>query len=189
MTSEGGCAMVIARADIARATRKTPVYVLGSGADHFGPSYHFPPSYDLRGRRGDVSNGRVGARAADNAFAQAGLDRADVDVLELYDPFSFEIIRQLEAFGFCAAGEGGAFVEDGNIDFDGPFPLNTDGGLLSFSHAGENTQTLQRVIRGVQQVRGEAGPLQVPDAQVALCSNGGAGALFSTVLLLGNRPS
>jgi hypothetical protein len=58
---------------------------------------------------------------------------------------------------------------------------------MSFSHAGANPQMLQRVIRGVQQVRGDAGPLQVPGAHVALCSNGGAGALFTTVIIVGDE--
>jgi acetyl-CoA acetyltransferase len=187
MTSEGGCALVVAGPDVASSTAARPVYVLGGGSDHFGPAYQFPPSWDLAGRRGDEVNGRVGARAAGNAFRSAGLDRDDVDVLELYDPFSFEVIRQLEAFGFCPPGEGGPFVEDGNIELAGRFPVCTDGGLMSFSHAGSNPQMLQRVIRGVQQIRGEAGPLQVPDVHVALCSGGGAGALFNTVLLLGDQ--
>jgi len=108
--------------------------------------------------------------------------------LELYDPFSFEVIRQLEAFRFCPEGDGGPFVEDGHIAIAGSHPVTTDGGTMSFSHAGTNPQMMQRAIRGVQQIRGAAGPLQVPDTHVALCSNGGAGALFTTVLLLGDEP-
>jgi acetyl-CoA acetyltransferase len=189
MTSEGGCAIVVASADRIPDTTGTPIYLLGAGADHFGPSYRYPPSWDLTGRRGDRENGRVGGRAADRAFRRAGIDRADVDVLELYDPFSFEIIRQLEAFGFCPPGEGGPFVEDGHIDIDGSHPVTTDGGTMSFSHAGASPQMLQRVIRGVQQLRGHAGPLQVPGAEIALCSGGGAGALFNTVAILGKAPA
>ena len=110
-------------------------------------------------------------------------------MLELYDPFSFEIIRQLEAFRFCGEGEGGLFVDDGHIQIDGSHPITTDGGLMSFSHAGASPQMMQRVIRSVQQLRGDAGPLQVQGAHVALCSNSGAGALFTTVILLGDdRP-
>ena len=77
--------------------------------------------------------------------------------------------------------------EDGHIAITGSHPVTTDGGTMSFSHAGTNPQMMQRAIRGVQQIRGEAGPLQVPDAQVALCSGGGAGALFNAVLLLGDH--
>lgn len=186
-TSEGGCALVLA--NLAKVDpRNRAVYILGSGADFHGPSYQHPPAWDLVGRRGDHVNGVVGRRAADRAFAHAGLRRDDVDVLELYDPFSFEIIRQLEAFGFCPPGEGGPFVTDGHIAIGGSHPITTDGGTMSFSHAGANPQMMQRAVRAVQQLRGEAGELQVPDARIALCSNGGAGAMFTTVLLLGDEP-
>jgi len=167
---------------------RPPVYVLGSGFDFYGPSYQHPPAWDLTGRSGTDPNGVVGRRAADLAFAHAGVGRDDVDVLELYDPFSFEIIRQLEAFRFCQDGEGGPFVADGHIAIDGSHPVTTDGGTMSFSHAGTNPQMMQRAIRAVQQIRGDAGPLQVPDAHIALCSNGGAGAMFTTVALLGDQP-
>ncbi|MFT5202780.1 MAG: acetyl-CoA acetyltransferase, partial [Candidatus Aldehydirespiratoraceae bacterium] len=109
------------------------------------------------------------------------------DVCEFYDPFSFEIIRQFEAFGFCAEGEGGEFVMNGRIGLDGEFPVTTDGGLMSFSHAGSFPQQLQRVIRAVEQVRGTCGANQIEDASVAICSNGGSGALYSQVLIVSNE--
>ncbi|CQD07706.1 acetyl-CoA acetyltransferase [Mycobacterium europaeum] len=189
-TSEGGCALVVADVEKTGGASQ-PIYVLGSGADFHGPSYQHPPAWDLAGRRdrhGGYVNGVVGRRAAERAFAHAGLRPDDVDVLELYDPFSFEIIRQLEAFGFCGEGEGGPFVADGHIAIDGSHPITTDGGTMSFSHAGSNPQMMQRAVRAVQQLRGQAGELQVPDAHIALCSNGGAGALFTTLLLLGDEP-
>lgn len=186
-TSEGGCALVVANLAAVETTVR-PAYILGSGADFHGPSYQHPPAWDLAGRRGDHVNGVVGRRAADRAFGHAGIRRDDVDVLELYDPFSFEIIRQLEAFRFCGDGEGGPFVADGHIAIGGSHPITTDGGTMSFSHAGANPQMMQRAVRAVQQLRGDAGPLQVPGARIALCSNGGAGALFTTVLLLGSEP-
>src|SRR5205085_11942199 len=112
---------------------------------------------------------------------------SDVDVAELYDPFSFEIIRQVEAYGFCGDGEGGAFVDDGHIAPDGDLPVTTDGGTMSYSHAGINVQMLQRVIRGGQQLPGSCNSTQVAGAEVALCSNGGSGALFTDVMLLGSE--
>jgi acetyl-CoA acetyltransferase len=187
MTSEGGCALVLARADIARDLAKAPVYVLGGNTDHFGPSYQHPPVFELGGnRRADLVDGWVGRRAAEDAFRMAGLGPGDVDVCELYDPFSFEIIRQLEAFGFCGEGEGGDFVMDGTIEPGGRYPITTDGGLMSFSHGGATVQLLQRVIRAVQQLRGECVTRQVDGAEVAICSGGGAGALFTDVMLLGS---
>jgi acetyl-CoA acetyltransferase len=190
MTSEGGCALVLARADIAASLAKKPIFVLGGGTDHYGPSYQHPPAWDLGGnRRPDLVAGTAGRLAAEQAFAASGLTPDDVDVCEFYDPFSFEIIRQFEAFGFCGPGEGGDFVLDGTIEVGGRFPITTDGGLMSFSHGGATVQLLQRAIRGVQQLRGECVTQQVAGAEVALCSGGGAGALFTDVLLLGaDRP-
>jgi acetyl-CoA acetyltransferase len=188
MTSEGGCALVLTSAARAADLCRTPVFLLGVGHDSFGPPYQHPPRWDLDGRRpGAIVNGEVGARAARTAMAPAGLQPSDIDVLELYDPFSFEVIRQLEAYGFCGPGEGGAFVEDGHIDPGGAHPVNTDGGLLSYSHAGSLPQHLQRVIRGVLQLQGRCETRQVEGAEVALCSNGGAGALFTTVAVLGRE--
>src|SRR5262249_47236270 len=126
-------------------------------------------------------------RAAQHMFAMAGLEPSDVDVAELYDPFSFEIIRQLEAFGFCGRGEGGAYVTSGAIEPDGELPITTDGGTLSFSHGGGSVQLLQRVIRAAQQLQGACATTQIAGAEVALASNGGAGALFNDVILLGSE--
>lgn len=188
MTSEGGCGIVLARADRVADSPNAPVWILGAASDSFGPAYQIAPVWDTPGREGSVA-GRVGERAARHAFATAGLRPHDVDVAELYDPFSFEIIRQMEVFGFCPEGEGGSFVADGQTGPQGSVPVTTDGGTMSFSHAGVNAQQLQRVIRAVGQLRGACPSGQVPGAEVALCSNGGSGALFTDVLLLGSvRP-
>ena len=185
-TSEGGCAIVLVAAERA-GEGVAPLWILGGASDSFGPAYTVAPVWDFVPRPDSDPAGLVGARAARMAFAMAGLTPADVDVAELYDPFSFEIIRQLEAFGFCQPGEGGPFVEDGNIAPGALLPVTTDGGTMSFSHPGINAQQLQRVIRAAQQLRGSCTTNQVEGAEVALCSNGGAGALFCDVLLLGRE--
>jgi acetyl-CoA acetyltransferase len=188
MTSEGGCGLVLAPADMVGDLRQPPVWILGGGSDSFGPAYQFAPVWDMPGRDGFIA-GRVGERAGSEAFRRAGIGPSDVDVAELYDPFSFEIIRQMEVFGFCGAGEGGPFVEEGHIGPGGSIPVTTDGGTMSFSHAGISAQLLQRVIRGVHQLRGQCATMQVPGAEVALCTNGGSGAIFTDVLVLGSvRP-
>lgn len=187
MTAEGGSAILVTTADRARDLAQRPVHVLGGALDQMGPSYRHPPTWDLRSRTSDVPNGYIGRRAAQASFAMAGLTPDDVDVCEFYDPFSFEIIRQYEAFGFCGEGEGGPFVADGNIAPDGAFPVTTDGGTMSFSHGGGIVQMIQRVVRGVHQLQGTCAGVQIADAAVAMCSNGGAGALFNDVVLLGTE--
>jgi acetyl-CoA acetyltransferase len=187
-TSQGGCAIVMTTADRAVDAAAKPAWLLGGGSDRCGPSYQTSPTWDRVAFHGnDDPAGYVGRRAARQAFGQAGLKPVDVDVCEFYDPFSFEIIRQFEAFGFCAEGEGGEFVMNGRIGLDGEFPVTTDGGLMSFSHAGSFPQQLQRVIRAVEQVRGTCGANQIEDASVAICSNGGSGALYSQVLIVSNE--
>jgi acetyl-CoA acetyltransferase len=190
MTSEGGTAIVLARADVAEDLPTRPVYSVGGGCDSFGPAYQHPPASDLGGRgRSPDTLGSAGRRAARSAFAMAGMTPDDIDVCEMYDPFSFEIIRQFEAFGFCAEGEGGDYVTSGVIQPGGRHPINTEGGLMSFSHGGGDVQKMQRVVRAVQQLRGECESRQVDDASNALCSAGGSGALYNDVILLSSgRP-
>ena len=187
MTSEGGCGLVLTTAARAADGATKPVWILGGAGDTYAPAYVVAPVWDLRGRDDDIPAGYVGRRAAQKCFDLAGLGPSDVDVAELYDPFSFEIIRQLEAYGFCGEGEGGAFVAEGNIAPDGSIPITTDGGTMAYSHAGINVQMLQRVIRGVQQLRGTCPSTQIAGADVALCSNGGSGAYFTDVMLLGSE--
>ncbi len=179
INSEGGAGLVLTTAERARDLDADPIWILGGATDRQGMAYVTAPVWDRYGQ--------VGQRAAHKAFAQAGLGPADVDVCEFYDPFSFEIIRQLEAFGFCKQGEGGDFVMDGRIRIDGELPVVTNGGLLSFSHAGL-AQLLQKVISAVLQLQGSCPEeLAVPDAEVAIATNGGAGALFCDVILVGRE--
>ncbi len=184
-TSEGGAAILLTSADRASSLAADAGFIHGAGVDANGAAYTQAPSFDRAGRDGEPS-GYVGRRAAKLALRQAGLDTSDVDVCEFYDPFSFEIIRQFEAFGFCGDGEGGDFVMSGAIEPGGRFPVTTDGGTMSFAHPGINAQMLQRVIRGVQQVRGSCQTMQVPGAEMAMCTNGGSGALFTDVMLIGS---
>jgi acetyl-CoA acetyltransferase len=179
IASEGGAGIVLTTAERARDLDVTPIYVLGGAPERQGMAYVAAPVWDRYGLSG--------RRAMETSFEQCGLGPSDVDVLELYDPFSFEIIRQLEAYGFCKEGEGGDFVLGGRIRIDGEYPVATNGGLMSYSHAGM-AQLLQKPIAATLQLRGEVpDALRVPDAKVALATNGGAGALFTDVMLLGTE--
>ncbi len=78
------------------------------------------------------------------------------------------LLITLEDLGFCAKGEGGAFVEDGRLELGGALPTNTDGGGLSACHPGQRGLFL--LVEAVRQLRGEAGGRQVPDAKLACVS-------------------
>jgi acetyl-CoA acetyltransferase len=187
MTAEGGCGLVLTTADRAKDLPNKPVYILGGNTDRFGEGYCHPPTFELGGKkRDDLINGYAGRRAAQQCWERTGLRPTDVDVCEFYDPFSFEVIRQFEAFGFCEEGEGGDFVMNGTIEVGGRYPVTTDGGTMSFSHTG-SAQMLQRVARSMMQLRGSCATQQVVGAEVAMCTGSGAGASSTDVLLLGSE--
>jgi acetyl-CoA acetyltransferase len=118
----------------------------------------------------------------DLLFARSGLSPGDVDVLECYDSFTITVLLLLEDLGFCANGEGGAFVESGAIGPGGRLPVNSDGGGLSALHPGMRGMFL--LVEAVRQLRGQ-GRNQVPGCEVALAR--GVGAWLSCIggVLLG----
>jgi len=102
--------------------------------------------------------------AAPGAFAMAGLEPDDVDVLSLYDPFTIAALMMIEDMGFCAKGQGGSFVEGNRLHFDGgALPFNTHGGMLSHAY----TLGASHVVELVRQLRGEAAN-QVAGAEIAV---------------------
>jgi len=179
MTSEGGAGLLLTTVERARDMDVQPVYVLGGASEQQGTAYVEAPVWAKFG-----SSGRWGV---ERAFAMAGIKPSDVDVCEFYDNFSFELIRLFEAYGFCGEGEGGDFVMDGRTRIDGELPICTDGGLMSYSHAG-SVQGLQRAIAGVLQIQGRA-VNQVPDVNIVLTENYGAAALSTHCMIMGRDPA
>ena len=110
--------------------------------------------------------------AARRAYERAGIKPADIDVAEVHDATAFCEIYQTEMLGFCPIGSGGAFVAAGETGPGGSIPINTSGGLVSKGHPVGATG-LSMVYELVVQLRGEAGPRQVPNARLALAENGG----------------
>jgi len=102
---------------------------------------------------------------------------ADVDVLMGYDSFTITALLHLEDLGFCAKGEGGPFVEDGNIGEAARLAMNTNGGGLSFTHPGMYGMFL--LVEAVRQLRGEAEARQVEGASIAVAH--GSGGMLSTM--------
>jgi acetyl-CoA acetyltransferase len=100
------------------------------------------------------------------ALARAGVHHRDIDLCMVYDSYTITVLATLEGLGFCARGEGGAFVTGGRIALGGELPVNTDGGGLSSNHPGMRGIFL--VIEATRQLRGECGPRQVKDAKLAL---------------------
>lgn len=110
--------------------------------------------------------------AAERAYKAAGIGPRDIDVAEVHDATAFCEIYQVEMMGFCAPGEGGAFVGSGETALGGSLPVNTSGGLVSKGHPIGATG-LSMCCELVTQLRGEAGERQVEGATVGLQENGG----------------
>jgi acetyl-CoA acetyltransferase len=178
LVNEGGCALVITTEERARDLPHRPIRILGGGMEFFQGNYANPPLYrDMR---------NLGKKAVARAFGRAGVTPHDIDVFSLYDPVSFEIIRQFEMLGLCSEGEGGAFIENGRMSLGGQCPTNLDGGMLAGSWTGTGQLTL-KVIEGVRQLRRTCGPRQVEDAELALVTNAGSGAQHVELVVLGRN--
>ncbi len=171
--SDGGGAVLLTTAERARDLRQPPVAVLGSagGMTHWNIS-----------QMGDYTTSAAAA-CAPEAFARAGLTPDDVDTIQFYDSFTITVLLLLEDAGFCKKGEGGAYVAEGHLRRGGRLPLNTDGGGLSSCHPGMRGIFL--LIEAVRQLRGQAGPAQVPDCEVALAIGSGGWLSCIGAVLLG----
>jgi len=166
LVTDAGGAVVITSAERARDCRKKPVWVLGTGEAHTHQTISQMP--DLT-----VCPAAISGPAA---FAMADLKPTDIDVVEVYDSFTYTALVQVEDLGFCQKGEGGPFLSGQRSAPGGDFPLNTSGGGLSYTHPG--MYGVFPIIEAVRQLRGECGERQVPGARTA-CVNGTGGQLSS----------
>lgn len=170
--NDGAAAVVMVRADRAASCAKAPVHVLG--AAHAVTHREISSMPDLTTTGAAISGPQ--------AFAQAGVKPADIDLVMLYDAFTITPILFLEDLGFCAKGEGGPFVADGAIAPGGRLAVNTNGGGLSCVHPG--MYGLFLLVECVRQLRGDAGARQVRGAQLAVAhGNGGVLSSQATVVL------
>lgn len=158
LISDHGVAFIVTSAERARDLKAQPVHISGVGLSH---QLKLSPKeqYSML----DITE------AKEQAFSMAGITMRDIDVAQLYDCWTVTVLYELEGYGFCERGEGGAYAADGKLGPDGPIPVNTQGGGLSWTHARGHTQ----ISEAVRQLRGEAGATQVKDAEVALCAGHG----------------
>jgi acetyl-CoA acetyltransferase len=178
LTSDGAAAHVVS-ARGACADQRRAIGLAGTGQGQ--SAYHMGHLV-----RGDATHGltrTVCNLAAEQAFAEAGLTPADVDVAALYDSFTITLLLQLEDAGFCDRGDAPAFVAGGGIELDGPLPVNTHGGLLSCGQPG-GAGGMLHVNEVVRQLRGEAGERQVdgPEAGFVTSASGVASNFAAAVL-------
>ena len=166
LVSDGGAAVVVSAAETGRDRPKRAVELLGIGEGHTHEHIFAAPSLVDFGCK----------ESAADALAQAGLKHKDVDCAHIYDCFTSTLLITLESMGFYGRGQAGPAALAGEFAIGGRFPVNTNGGLLSYGSSGA-AGGMFHVVEAVRQLRGECGPRQVKDAEVALAHT--LGGIFS----------
>lgn len=171
--SDGAMALVVSAAP----GPGRPVAITGAGQAH--QHQHLSALTDVLHTGADAAAGR--------AFAQAGLSRADIGYLGIYDSFTITLAMLLEETGFAPRGQAAARVRDGSFCATGTLPLNTHGGLLSFGHCGV-AGGMGHAVEAVRQMRGQAGERQLARPPRHAFVHADGGVLSSHVSLIFSEP-
>ncbi|MFH1153960.1 MAG: acetyl-CoA acetyltransferase [Pseudomonadota bacterium] len=173
--ADGSSCVIVADEDMTRALSKKPVWILGVGAA--------TNSVNLTGR--EIYSGLPAAKeAARQAYEMAGITAKQVNVAEVHDCFTIAEMMAYENLGFAEPGGGKELIRSKETYLEGSIPVNVDGGLLSKGHPiGATGGSQVRTI--VQQLRGEAGAIQVKDPEIGLIHNIGGVGLYGNVTILG----
>jgi acetyl-CoA C-acetyltransferase len=177
MPSAGAAALVVVHPDLARASGKPAAWLLGAGECVTHKTITYAPSLSETAIR----------PAADRAFAQAGVGRDRIGLASLYDCYTITVLVTLEEAGFCERGQGGRFVEEHDLRWNGDFPLNTHGGQLSFSQPGL-AGGMSHVTEAVRQVQQRGGDRQVEGLELAFVNGNGGIMSEECALVLGVEP-
>ncbi|MTI17742.1 thiolase domain-containing protein [Rhodobacteraceae bacterium RKSG542] len=179
LVTDGAAFIVIANADVADsiATKHRRVDIIASG--------HAGDSLTLASKASITSFGAAKAAAA-QAYAQAGLKPADIDLAEVHDCFTITQIINTEDLGFFEPGKGGDAVAEGLTALHGAKPINTSGGLKAKGHPIGGTG-ISQIFELVTQLRGDAGERQIRKADIGLAHNLGGTAATCVITILKGR--
>lgn len=175
LETDGAIAVITTSTERARDLKQKPVLVRACA---HGGTRDWGRAFAWMGMPDETFASSGHKSTADRLYAKAGLKPSDIDVALLYDHFTSMVVMQLEDYGFCGKGEGGAFVESGAIRLNGSLPVNPHGGQLSEAYIVGMTH----IVEGVEQLRGTA-INQVQDAQFALVTGGPASIPVSGLIL------
>ncbi|MEI6610203.1 MAG: thiolase family protein [Deltaproteobacteria bacterium] len=178
--SDGACACVLAADGVAQKIAKKPAWFTAAAVRH---------TYTWFGDSTDYGKGLVSMqRASKDAYAQAGIKNPvdEIDVAELYLPYTWAGLKWIEDIGFCGPGEAAKFVGDGNTHMGGKLPINPSGGVISTNCIGATA--LLRVAEAAIQVMGKGEKRQVPDVKNAMATGFGGCFWTDIVILSSERP-
>lgn len=171
--ADGASCIILAKGDIAKRIAKIPVWIAGLGAG----------SNTGAGRRESFTSFTCAKKAAKEAYTMAGVGPEDIDVAEVHDCFTIAEIIAYEDLGFAKLGEGPTLIDEKQTYLEGRIPVNLDGGLLCKGHpVGATGGSQIRTI--VKQLRGDAGEIQIKDAEIGLAHNIGGIGHYANVTIL-----
>ena len=172
LDTDGACAAIVVSAERARRLKGAPAYISGA-SQGTGSRAEMMTSY----QRASLARLEESEAAAREVYRIAGMQPKDIDVAEIYDPFTPMVLMQLEAYGFAKPGEAARLFHDGSLELGGRMPMNTHGG-----HLGEGyLHGFGHIVEGVRQIRGTA-VNQVPDVKTCLVTSG-VGVPTSAIIL------
>jgi acetyl-CoA acetyltransferase len=173
LETDGACALVVTSAD--RASRLVERPVLIHAAVRGGG-----PGCSAMDKAGADPTRIFSHQVGPMIFAAAGMTQDDIDMLQLYDGYSYLLLRQLEDFGFCGPGGVREIIHSGRLGRMGDLPTNLNGGLLSEGYV----HGLNNVVEAVEQLQGKAGERQAPNLTTALCTGFGGSYGSAAILTL-----
>lgn len=171
LINDGGVALIIAEAELAKKLSPRPVYIEGVGRYDLNAG-----ATSLEPRLTEFYRPAQQAAAA-QVFDMAGVGPKDIDVFQVYDSFSVHVPLALEGYGYCPVGDAGKFMREQGIGLGGKLPTNTSGGHLSESYM----QGWNHQIECVRQLRGECGERQIADCRRVHYTSDVAGKAVSII--------
>lgn len=181
---EGAGAAILCTEEVAKkynSSRSVKVGASFIGVAQYGTS-RVGGGIGYMGHSAKVHNTEVATQLANKAYEMAGIGPEDLDVVELQDTDSSSEIILYEQLGLCKPGEGGRLIDEGRTEIGGDVAVNPSGGLLSCSEP-TGASAMRQIAEITWQLRGEAGPRQVPNAKACLAQASGAGGNCSIIIL------
>lgn len=173
LISDGGGCLIVTSAERAKSMKNTPVNIMGMGQGHQLRSQEHPSFIMQRGAQEEMSGKQL--------WKNTGYGPKDMDAMYVYDSFSVLTLLAIENYGLVGPGEGLDFVQNGRTEFDGDFPVNTNGGHLAESYIGG----ILHYVEAVRQLRGEGGARQIKKKlELLLACGEGSGGVDAGGLVL-----
>ncbi len=173
LISDGAAGVIVSAPQVRRDLRKIAIAVLGTGEAHTHEHLFASPSLLEYGAK----------ESASIAFGEAGLTPADVDSAHIYDCFTSTLLICLEDAGFYGRGQAGEAALAGDFAVSGRFPVNTNGGLMSYGSSGA-AGGMFHIVEAVRQLRHECGDRQIDSPEVAFAHTlGGVLSSHCSILL------